>query len=291
MGGVNFIAVKFSNEELAPMYGATLRFAGATLIFVAFGLLRRVPWPTRREFIGTFLYGVLGFGVAYALLYYALVRLPAGTVSVIMASVPLVTLVFAVLHRQERFSLRGVIGGFLAMAGIGVLSTGTLSGEIGIGYFIAALLAVVAVAESSIAIKGFPMADPVAVNGIAMGVGALFLAVFSLILGEPWVVPSMDSTWLALGWLVVFGSVGLFVLYLYVISRWTASATNYAVTLMPVVAVTAAALLADEPVTVSLLVGGALVLLAVYVGALSGGPSPSGEEPGAAREPVEVPSS
>jgi drug/metabolite transporter (DMT)-like permease len=41
--------------------------------------------------------------------------------------------------------------------------------------------------------------------------------------------------------------------------------------LMPVVAVTLGALLADEPVTMELLAGGALVLVAVYIGAISQG--------------------
>jgi drug/metabolite transporter (DMT)-like permease len=53
-----------------------------------------------------------------------------------------------------------------------------------------------------------------------------------------------------------------------VIIRWTASATVYALTLMPVVAVTLGVLFMDEKVTIQFVVGAALVLTAVYVGAL-----------------------
>jgi drug/metabolite transporter (DMT)-like permease len=81
-------------------------------------------------------------------------------------------------------------------------------------------------------------------------------------------LPQTTRTWFVLAWLVVVGSVGLFILFLFVIARWTASATVYALTLMPVVAVTLGALLADEPVTVEVLAGGALVLVAVYIGAI-----------------------
>lgn len=283
IGGVNFIAVKFSNEELAPLFGATLRFSAATALLFLIAGVRGIPLPRGRALWGTVIYGLLGFGIAYALLYYALVVLSAGTTSVIMASVPLVTLVLAVVHRQERFSLRGILGGLLAVAGIGLLSTGSLGGEVRVGYFLAALVAVVAIAESSVVIKGFPKADPIATNAVGMLVGAILLAVFSLVLGEEWVVPQAGRTWLALGWLVVAGSVGLFILYLYVMARWKASATNYAVTLMPVVAVTLGALFADEVVSLQLIGGGALVLLAVYVGALGGD-----KEAGAAREVLAV---
>jgi drug/metabolite transporter (DMT)-like permease len=55
-----------------------------------------------------------------------------------------------------------------------------------------------------------------------------------------------------------------------VIRRWTASATAYSLTLMPVVAVTLGALFAGEPVTLEVIVGAGLVVLAVYVGAVRG---------------------
>ena len=67
---------------------------------------------------------------------------------------------------------------------------------------------------------------------------------------------------------MVAGSVGLFYLIVFVIRRWTASATAYSLTLMPVVAVTLGALLADEPITPEVIVGALLVVVAVYVGAV-----------------------
>ncbi|MQB00894.1 MAG: EamA family transporter [Actinobacteria bacterium] len=269
IGGGNFVAVRFSNEDLDPLWGAGIRFAAASLLLFAIVRLRRLPLPRGRAAWGAAIYGLLGFGVSYAFLYYALVGLEAGTSSVILASTPLVTLALAVLHGQERFSLKGIVGGLLAIAGIGILSTSTLGGDLSPRYFIAALLGVVAVAESSVIVKSFPKAHPVTTNAVGMAAGASLLVVASLVGGEDWIVPRTGRTWLVLGWLVVFGSVGLFVLFLYVIGRWTASATVYAVTLMPVVAVTLGALLADEDVTLGLVLGGGLVLLAAYVGAIS----------------------
>jgi drug/metabolite transporter (DMT)-like permease len=269
IGGGNFVAVRFSNEDLDPLFGAGIRFAAASLLLFAIVGLRRLPLPRGRAAWGAAVYGLLGFGVSYAFLYYALVGLTAGTSSVILAAVPLMTLALAVLHGQEKFSLRGIVGGLLAIAGIGILSMSTLGGDLSPRYFIAALLGMVAVAESSVIVKSFPKAHPVTTNAVGMAAGALLLVILSLAFREDWVVPQSGRTWLVLGWLVIFGSVGLFVLFLYVIGRWTASATVYAVTLMPVVAVTLGALIKDEAVTADLVVGGGLVLLAAYVGAIS----------------------
>jgi drug/metabolite transporter (DMT)-like permease len=127
----------------------------------------------------------------------------------------------------------------------------------------------VAVAESTVLVKRYPQLHPITTNALGMGSGTVLLVIASLVFGETWTIPQERSTWIALGYLVVFGSVGLFVLYVFVISRWTASASNYALTLMPLGAITLGVLLADEAITLELVIGAALVLSAVYIGALS----------------------
>lgn len=269
IGGGNFIAVRFSNEELDPLFGAALRFTAAAVVLFALARARGIPLPRGRAAAGAATYGVLAFGFSYAFLYYALVGMAAGTTSVIMASVPLLTLGLAVAHGQERLSGRGILGGALAIIGIAVLSGGALTGDIGAVYLLAALLGALAAAESSVVAKALPRPDPVMTNAIGMTAGAALLWLASLGLGETWTAPALARTWIVLVYLVVLGSVTLFILFLYVIARWTASATSYAIALMPVVAITLGAVLASEPITWTLLLGGALVLGAVYIGALA----------------------
>lgn len=116
IGGINFIAVKFSNAELPPLYGAAVRFAAAAVIFFAIARIGRMELPRGAALVGASVYGLLNFGIGYALLYFALLGISAGTASVVLASVPLITLLLAVLHGQERFTPRGVIGGLLVIA-------------------------------------------------------------------------------------------------------------------------------------------------------------------------------
>lgn len=269
IGGTNFVAVKYSNEELEPMFGAGFRFALAALVLYGINSAMRLPLPRGRAAAGAAIYGLLGFGVSYALLYIALVGLSPGVASVILAGTPLATLALAVAHRQERFSTRGVIGGLLAVAGIAILSSGSLGSDLDVRYVIASLLGMLAVAESSVLIKSFPKIHPITTNTVGMAAGTVLLALASLIFGERWALPATGRTWFVLAWLVVAGSVGLFVLFLFVIGRWTASASVYALTLMPVVAVTLSASLGQEEVTVGLVLGGVLVITAVYIGALA----------------------
>ena len=271
IGGANFIAVSFSNMELPPLFGATVRFAVAALLFFAVARVARVPVVRGREAIGAAVYGVLGFGIAYALLYYALLGLPAGTVSVVVAAVPMITFVIATLLRQEPPTVRKVAASAIVIIGIAILSTDSLGGGTGGSFLLAALLATVAISASSVVAKALPNVHPINMNAVGMGTGSVLLALGSLLWNEQWALPRESSTWLAVAWLVFFGSIGLFQLFLYVVRRWSASATVYAVAGMPVVAAVLGVLLLDQPVTPAMFAGGSLVLLAIYLGAVTRG--------------------
>lgn len=270
IGGTNFIAVSLSNQEMPPLFGATLRFALAALLFFLIARARGIPLAHGRAAAGAALYGLLTFGVGVGLLYYALVGLAAGTVAVIVSAVPLFTLVIAVLLRQEQLSLRRVVAGILVVAGIAILSAGTLGGGLSRSYLIAAILAALVSALSSVIAKSLTHVHPLNLNIIGITTGMVFLAGGSLWAGESWALPHETETWLALVWLVLLGSVALFQMFLFVLRRLTASASVYAVAGTPVIAAGLGAVLLDQPVTLSVLAGGLLVIFAVYVGAISG---------------------
>ena len=269
IGGMNFVAVKFSNSELPPLYGAGLRFASAAVILLLIAKLGRMELPRGTALLGAALYGILNFAVGYALMYVALLGISAGTTSTVLACVPLITLVLAVIHRQERFTVHGVVGGLFAVAGITVMSVRGLGAELPILSLLAAVGGAFAFAESGVVVKGFPKSHPITTNAVGMAVGAVALFMGSAVSGEAWTVPQEARTWLVLVWLVVGGSIGLFGLFVFVIKRWTASASAYAITLMPVISVTLGAVLADETITPEVIAGGALVVFGVYAGALS----------------------
>ncbi|MEX0674172.1 MAG: EamA family transporter [Gaiellaceae bacterium] len=267
VGGANFVAVKETVGELDPLYGAASRFGLAALVFFAILVVSRTQLPRGAALVGAAIYGMLGFGAAYALMYYALVELSVGVASVLMAAVPVLTLALAALQRVEPLTLRGLAGGALCLVGIAVLSAHSLGGDVPFRYLLAALVAPVVIAESTIVAKRFPRTDPIATNAVGMLVGASLLALASLAAGEAWTLPQAGATWAAAAWLVLAGSVGLFWLFLVVVKRWTASASTYAIPLMPVVAVALAAGLTDEAIELEEALGGVLVIVAVYVGA------------------------
>ena len=101
-----------------------------------------------------------------------------------------------------------------------------------------------------------------------MLLGAAMLAGVAVVTGEAVVVPTRPETWLAMAYLIGPGSVAVFVLVLYVLARWTASATSYAFLLFPLVAIVFGGILLGEPVQPTFLLGGAIVVAGVYLGAV-----------------------
>ncbi|GAC1508608.1 MAG: DMT family transporter [Candidatus Dormibacteraceae bacterium] len=275
IAGTNFVAVRLSNRELAPLYGAGLRFLGAAVLLYGFIAWRRIALPSREQLRGTLLYGVLGFGVSYACLYLALVSLSSGVAAVIMGAVPLITLLFAVAQGIERFRLRGLVGATIAVAGIAVLVGAPAKVQIPIGGLFLMLGAALSASESSIALKKYPTGHPMATNAVAMAFGGVVLLGISVVFGEHWAVPSSSTTWASLIYLMVLGSIGFFALYLFTLKRWTASRVSYMFVLTPIVASILGATIAGEAVTVAMIVGGITVLVGVYVGALSGSTPPA----------------
>jgi drug/metabolite transporter (DMT)-like permease len=86
--------------------------------------------------------------------------------------------------------------------------------------------------------------------------------------GETFVMPSLPETWVAVGYVAAVGSVVVFLLQVFVVQHWSASRTSYVMVLIPIVTVALSAWLDQEPITVGLLVGGVLIIVGVYMGAL-----------------------
>jgi drug/metabolite transporter (DMT)-like permease len=266
--GANAIGVRVVLREMGPFWSAAIRFAIAGLLLLAITVAWRRPFPRDRHLVGTLLFGVFGFGLAYFFLYQALVDAPAGTTMLMLAIVPLVTVLLAVAQGVERIRWLGLVGALIAAAGILVVSADQLSLQVPLLSLALLMCAALCQAESGIVAKRFPPGDPVAANAIGQLLGAAMLGATAIVTGEAFVIPSAFDTWLAMAYLIGPGSVVLFILVLYVLARWTASATSYGFLLFPLVAIALGAALLDEPVRPSFLIGGAIVLLGVYIGAV-----------------------
>lgn len=268
VGSSNIVAVRFSNRELEPFWGAGIRFAVSSVVMLVVVRAMRLSLPRGASLAGAAGYGVLSFFAAYAFFYWGAQEVPAGVASVIMGAVPLVTFLLTLVQGLERFRIRGLAGAVLAAAGMAVISAEPPGGAIPVLSLLAIVGAATAAAESGIVVKKIPATHPVTTNAVAMITGSALLLVTSALTGESPSLPSSPSVWTALIYLALSSPL-LFILYVYVLQRWTASAASYQFVLFPPASIVLGALLLGEPLTLALLIGAPLVIAGVYVGALT----------------------
>jgi drug/metabolite transporter (DMT)-like permease len=268
LGGSNSVAIRFSNLELAPFWGAFLRLMPAALIYWAIFFERKMSMPTFKDSAVIAINGFVSTGIGFALLYWGLQTVPVSLATVVISTGPLFTLVLAVLHRLETFRIQSLIGGLIAFAGLAIAINAQPGGRELIPGIIALLVGALIGAEGNIIFKIYSVnSNPVIINALSLFAGALFLGIASLFAQEAWDLPSTSAGWTALAYLIIFGSVVMFYLFVYVLTRWTASAASYSILFFPLTATVFAALLANETVTLPFIIGGAIVLVGVWVGA------------------------
>src|SRR5215217_466932 len=158
--GGNAVGIRFSNRELDPLWGAGLRFALAATVLGAAMAVLTLELPRGRALTGALLFGLLDVGGAFALGYYALVELHAGFGSILLALVPLATLLLAALEGQERLRVAAVAGTLVALVGVALMSRAPLRESLPLPSLLAALGSALCIAQATVLVRRFPPHSP-----------------------------------------------------------------------------------------------------------------------------------
>ncbi len=269
--GSTYLAIRYVVDGLPPLLTAASRFLMASALVAAFVLLRRGRAPFRaspRAWLG-------GFGIGMLLLLggnggVTLAEdqgLPSGLTALLIAGVPLYVVVLRALLR-DRPSGRTLVGVGIGFLGLGVL---LLPGTRPAG--VSASAAVLVLGCSMLWALGSVVAtrvelpeDPLVTTVAEMLGGAVGLTVAGLLRGESFPGSGVHtSSLVALGYLVVFGSVVAFTAYSWLLGTSPVSKVATYAYVNPVVAVVLGALVVGEHVTTTSLVGGLITVVAVAV--------------------------
>jgi drug/metabolite transporter (DMT)-like permease len=232
--------------------------------------LRALTQVTRRQLLGTMALGATGI-LAYNLLFFsALAVLPAGRTSLIVALNPIVTLLVAAAFLGERLSATRWLGVGLALLGVWVVVTrGDLSqllqsvGKGELSMFGAVCAWAVYTLLGRRLLQGL---SPLLATLWAAIWGTLFLALLALR-----DLPTLHASsftlevWAGLAFLGLLGTALAFVWYYEGIRQLGAARTVVFNNLVPIFGVLLGWLVLGEPLSVSLIVGGAMALAGVFL--------------------------
>jgi drug/metabolite transporter (DMT)-like permease len=222
---------------------------------------------SRQEAMGALFIGALLLGVGNGGVLLASRDVPSGLTALIVGVVPLVVLVMRRLRGEhiERIQLAGVLGGALGLV-ILVAPLG-MTGDIAPLGLILLMVSVTGWAYGSIASSHTPLPrDPFVSTFYQFIAGSLVGFIAGTLTGE---LTGMDpATWsarslVALGYLIVFGSLVAFTAYTWLLQHTHVSRAMTYAYVNPVVAVALGWAILGESITPWMLAGAALILASV----------------------------
>ncbi|MCW2852916.1 MAG: permease of the drug/metabolite transporter superfamily [Nocardioides sp.] len=297
--GSTYLAITFVVEDLPPLLSASLRFTCAALLltlYLTFRRGRRALAAPARQWLRAAGIGVLLLLGGNGLVTLAEQReLPSGLAALLVAGVPFFVVLLRALagDRPSRGTVVGVVLGFTGVAVL-LLPGARPSGVSGVAVALVLTSSVLWSVGSFLAAKGGLPVDPLVTTVAEMTGGAIGLAAAGLLRGEVLHPASVGaSSWLALGYLVLFGSVAAFTAYSWLLGvAPTSQVATYAY-VNPVVAVALGSVVLGEEVGLLTVVGGLVTVLAVAVVVTQEGRrrrgAALGEASGEKQTPVQTP--
>jgi drug/metabolite transporter (DMT)-like permease len=266
--GSTYLAIAIAVETLPPLLYAGLRFALAGVLLAAWLALRGVDLRiSRRELAGASAVGILLLAIANGLVVLAERTVTSGVAALIVASIPLWIVIYRMIagERVGRDLLAGVL---LGLAGVAILVVpGGLNGTIDP---IGALMLFGATLSWALGTFLSPRLQTprnvLVSTAYQMLAGGVVLLVVGLGRGElANIDPATFSvrSMVAFAYLVVFGSLVAYSAYTWLLQNASVSLVSTYAFVNPVVAVVLGALILAEPITPSILIGAAVIVVAV----------------------------
>jgi drug/metabolite transporter (DMT)-like permease len=123
---------------------------------------------------------------------------------------------------------------------------------------------------AGVILKGVPPHSSFVVNAIGAAIGVFVCFTASIILGESHELPRSMAAWGPILYLTIAGNLGAYILYTWLLSQWKVTTVSVGALIIPVLAVTAGAIVRRESPAPGAYLGAALVLLGVSVSLFGG---------------------
>lgn len=272
--GSTYAAIKVAIEAIPPLLMSGVRFLIAGALLYAWCALqrRRHPesgWaaPTARQWRAGIIVGILlpaagTGGVSWAERYIS-----SGVAALLLATIPVWIVVGAAIFDRERITLIVSVGLITGIVGIAVL-VDPFDGRVPALFpMLVALIGALSWGLGSIYSRHAPLPkQPLLGSGIEMLAAGVALIILGAATGE---LPRVDlggvtpSSWIAFGYLIVFGSILAYSAYTWLLDHASSRLVGTYAFVNPLVAVALGWALLGETVTAQTLIAAALIIAAV----------------------------
>jgi drug/metabolite transporter (DMT)-like permease len=269
--GSTYLAIRYAVETIPPLYTAGIRHLTASAILLVWCLAKRLR-PTWQQVRASVIIGTFFFLIGHGTLHWAEQKVPSGLASLVIASEPIWVFLFsAVAAKQWRMNRALLAGIFLGLGGVGLLM-GRSALTSGSGVFVGSLAVLLGALSWAVGVvysrRSHLSGHPLLLSALSLLAGSLQLLLAGALArgyrGFALASVSMRS-WLALAYLILFGSVVAFTAYNWLLEHYSPTLVATHTYVNPIVAVLLGWLLASEAVTFNVLLSAAMVVGAVIL--------------------------
>ena len=250
-------------DGLEPLQIVSIRMQLAAIFILPFFLNKLKKYSFHDHGFSFVLIGILNTALPFTLFSYASLKLGAGSLSILQATVPILTaLLLFSLYRNE-FSFRKLAGVLLGFAGLFVLvgpssSLDTFSG----------ILCVVA--SMSYAVAGIYLAKtPEKLSNSFIGMGSIIVGAIIMLpflLNYTSSLSTISSTsWLYLALLGIINTSLAYVIFIKLIKRIGPINASYVTYFVPLSSISLGIIFLDEIITTTLIIGALMILSGVFL--------------------------
>lgn len=269
--GSTYLGIKVVVETIPPLTAAGIRFVLAGIMVYGWARLRGAPAPSSRQRLNLGLLGLLMFVPGYAALFWAERTVPSGLAAVLIATLPLWTiLVEAGVLKRRRVTPMLAIALLTGFTGVVLLATGHIGGAAGaipLLPCIAVILGEVSWAVGSVITSQLDLpASSVLTAGAEMLCGGTVLLLVGAVTGEWHAIPvPTPAAFVAMAYLILVGSIVAFNAYTWLLGRTSATRLSSFTYVNPVVALALGYEFGGEHLSPNALVASLLVLVSVVL--------------------------
>src|SRR5882724_1707712 len=269
--GSTYLGIRYAVETIPPLYTAGLRHLTAGTILLIWALAKGLR-PTAAQIRASVVVGFFFFLIGHGTLHWAETRVPSGFASLIIASEPIwVFLMASLAEKKWRMNFPLAVGVVLGLAGVAMLfGHGALTP--GSGMLLGAIAVLVGAISWSVGViysrRSHLSGSPLLLSALSLLSGSVLLLTTGTIAGEARGFSFSQVTtrsWIALAYLIVFGSVIAFTAYNWLMEHYSPTFVATHTYINPIVAVFLGWWLAGEKVTINVAIAAALVILAVFL--------------------------
>ena len=266
--GSSYLFIKIGVEAgLPPFTLITLRLLFGFILLATVVAVAREPLPRDPRTYGHLIVmGAVNIAIPFSLITWAELTVDSSLAAILTAPVPLFVIVIAAIFlRDERITINRLAGLAVGFVGVAILvgfdpaevAAGDLAGEIAlIGATLSYACGAVYARRNIHGLR--PMIPAVFQVGFAL----TMVTVLAFVFERPIEVVSRitPEALFAVVWLGIFGSGLAYLLFFRTLGRWGATRTSMVAYLLPVFGIALGVYFRDEPLTIPLLVGTALVI-------------------------------